>query len=191
LSPFPSAEAVEEIIDQAASEILKMYILDTDRGDRSWTPQEAWYLVKALASSDTVRYNEVLLDDTFKAGGGDSTLQALEQAELISIVSANGRPQAIRPGKPVYTAAFRHLVADHVLQARLDLATLAELTKAEHAGIDKLEKELDVLSRLPKQPAELAARVRWLLGKVQAGHAKVEKYEAQSVGLKKVLQKEF
>lgn len=178
------------MIEQSASEILKMYILDTDRASRSWSPQEAWYLIKALSKSEQIRYNEVLLSDTFKSGG-DSTLQALEQAELITIVSHNGRPHSIRPGKPVYTAAFKHLTADHVLQARLDLATISELSKIETQSIDKYESELGLLAGLPKQPAELAPRIKWLLAKLQASHAKVEGYEKEGARLKKVLQVEF
>ncbi|MCJ1433821.1 mitochondrial escape protein 2 [Xylographa pallens] len=186
------AAAVHEIIDQAASEILKLYILDVDHSARSWTAPQAWELVKALAlaPSGTIRYNEVLLADTFKAGG-EAVLQALEQAEFIAVVAANGRPHSIRPGKPVYTAAFRLLVADHVLAARLDLAILAELTRLETQSIDKYEAELRLLARLPRQPVELVPRVRWLLAKVQAAQAKIEGYEAEGGRLKRVLQREY
>ena len=183
-------KAVEEIIDQSASEILKMYILDVDRATRAWTPEQAWLLIKHLAGTDQIRYNEILLSDTYKSGG-EKTLQALEQAELISVVNCNGRPYSIKPGKPVYTAAFKALTQDHVLTAKLDLAILADLTKLETAVLDKYEAELQLLSRLPKQPAELAPRIKWLLGKLAAGQSKVEKYERESTDLKKVLMAEF
>ncbi|KAI4276043.1 MAG: hypothetical protein L6R35_006236, partial [Caloplaca aegaea] len=120
------SKAVHQIIDQSASEILKMYILDVDQtSSRHWTPEQAWLLIKSLASAPSLRYNELLLSDTFKTspGGGEPTLRALEQAELIAIVSSHGgRPHSIKPGKPVYAAAFRQLTADTVLAARLDLA---------------------------------------------------------------------
>ena len=156
-------EAIREITEQSASEILKMYILDS--GPRKWTPEQAWLIVKSLASTDCLRYNELLLSDIFKSGG-EATLQALEQAELISIVSSNGRPTSIKPGKPVYAAAFRQLTEDHVLKARLDLAILTQLIKVETAGIDKYEAELNLLGNLPGQPKEVRGRVRWLLGKL-------------------------
>ncbi|KAL8649999.1 MAG: hypothetical protein Q9210_004077, partial [Variospora velana] len=93
-----------------------MYILDVDQtSSRHWTPEQAWLLVKSLASAPSLRYNELLLSDTFKSspGGGEPTLRALEQAELIAIVSSHGgRPHSIKPGKPVYAAAFRQLTAD-------------------------------------------------------------------------------
>ncbi len=156
-------EAVREITEQSASEILKMYILDSSL--RKWTPEQAWLIIKSLASTDCLRYNEVLLSDIFKTEG-EATLQALEQAELISIVSSNGRPTSIKPGKPVYSAAFKQLTEDHVLKARLDLAILTQLIKVETAGIDKYETELNLLGNLPGQPREVQGRIRWLLGKL-------------------------
>ncbi|MCJ1387141.1 mitochondrial escape protein 2 [Xylographa soralifera] len=184
------AAAVAELIDQSASEILKLYLLDTDRAARSWTAPQAWELVKALAAHGSLRYHEVLLSDTFKPAG-DAVLQALEQAELIAIVAANGRPCGIKPGKPVYQAAFKLLTQDHVLAARLDLAVLAELTKIETLSIEKWEAELRLLADLPRQPAELAPRVKWLLAKVQAAQGRIEGYEVEGGGLKRVLREEY
>ena len=183
-------QAVEEIVDSAASEILKMYILDKGRASRTWTSQQAWYLIKALAAHEALRYHEVLLADTWKSDG-DDVLAALEQAELISIATENGRPSAIRPGRPVFRAAFRHLTRDRVLAARLDLDTLVELVKIESAGIEKAEGELQLLGGLPKQPSEMAPRVRYLLQKLQGSQVKIEKYERESAELKKILQKEY
>ena len=182
-------KAVSEIIEQSASEILKMYILDVDK-TRQWTAVQAWLLVNWLADQESVRYNEVLLSDMYKSGG-ENTLQALEQAELITIVSSNGRPTSIKAGKPVYSAAFQRLIEDHVLKARLDLATLNELIKIETGGIEKVESELNLLGQLPNQPAQIRDRVVWLLGKLSASQSKVEQYEKESGGLKKVLQNEF
>ena len=182
-------KAVKAIIDQSASEILKMYILDVDKS-RQWTPEQAWLLIKFLADSETLRYNELLLSDTYKSGG-EATLQALEQAELINIVSSNGRPKSIKPGKPVYTAAFKALTQDHVLKARLDLAILSELTKIETQGIEKCESELNLLGQLPGQPKEVRGRIKWLLGKLRGSQEKVEGYERESGVLKKVLSKEY
>lgn len=140
-----------------------MYILDSS--PRKWTPEQAWLIIESLASTDSLRYNELLLSDIFKSGG-EATLQALEQAEMISIVSSNGRPTSIKPGKPVYAAAFRQLTEDHVLKAKMDLAVLTQLIKAETSGIDKYEAELNLLGSLPGQPREVQGRVRWLLGKL-------------------------
>ena len=181
-------KAVQEIKEQAASEILKMYILDSSA--RNWTPEQAWLLVKQLAESESLRYNELLLSDIFKSDG-EGVLQSLEQAEMITIVSSNGRPTSIKPGKPVYSAAFKQLIEDHVLKARLDLAILSQLIKIETQGIDKYESELNLLANLPGSPKETRGRAKWLLGKLWTSQNKVEGYERESAGLKKVLMQEY
>jgi RNA12 protein len=183
--------AVHEIIQQSASEILKMYLLDVESsGDRKWTPQQAWLLISQLAQKDDLRYNEVLLHDTYKSGG-EIVLAALEQAELISIVSSNGRPTSIKPGKPVYSQAFKTLVKDPVLQARLDLALYTELIKIETQSIDKYESELSLLASLPKQPGEIGPRVKYLLTKLRGAQERVEAYEGLMGGFKGVLKKDY
>lgn len=123
-------KAVHEIIDQSASEILKMYIFGiAEEEGKKWSPEQAWLLIKELAAKESLRYNELLLSDVFKSGG-EKTIRALEQAELITIVSsASGRPSLIKPGKPVYHPAFKRLTEDRVLKSRLDLAILDQLVK--------------------------------------------------------------
>ncbi|KAL8764677.1 MAG: hypothetical protein Q9209_007937 [Squamulea sp. 1 TL-2023] len=188
------SKAVRQIIDQSASEILKMYILDISTSSnngatRSWTPEQAWLLIKSLASTPSLRYNELLLSDIFKSS--DGALLALEQFELITIVSQNGRPHSIKPGKPVYQAAFKQLVVDRVLKARLDLAVLTQLIGIESKAIDKAEAELTLLGGLPGQPSGVKSRVTWLLGKLQASQSKVEGWEKEGKALKDVLAKEY
>ncbi|KAF2463647.1 uncharacterized protein BDR25DRAFT_329606 [Lindgomyces ingoldianus] len=187
-------KAVHEIIDQSASEILKMYILGSDGSDdssRRWTSEQAWLLIKQLAAEETLRYHEVLISDIYKSSG-ESVLRALEQAELISIVSGpNGRPASIKPGKPVYQSAFRRLTEDKVLRSRLDLAIFTDLTKIENATIDKCENELLLMSKLKSQPAQMTPRIQYLLAKLAVSQAKIEQYENESKVLKKVLGEEY
>jgi len=187
-------KAVAEIVEQSASEILKMYLIGQDEvGKRMWTSEQAWHVIKSLATSENghLRYNEILMADVFK-GSGDKVLQALEQVELVSIVvSSNGRPQKVKPGKPVFLPAFKRLTEDAVLKSRLDLGILGELIKGENASIDKHENELRLLAELPRQPAELVPRIQWLLGKIASSQANVERYELESGALKKVLKEEY
>ncbi|ORY07162.1 RNA12 protein-domain-containing protein [Clohesyomyces aquaticus] len=186
-------KAVHEIIDQSASEILKMYIFgnDDDGSARRWSSEQAWLLIKELAEHETLRYNEILLSDTYK-NSGESVLRALEQAELISVVAGpNGRPGSIRPGKPVYHSAFKRLVEDKVLRSKLDLAIYMDLIKIENSTIDKCESELLLLSKLKNQPSQTTPRVQYLLAKMAKSQANVEEYEGRSKGLKKVLGEEY
>jgi len=189
--------AVAEIIDQSASEILKMYLLTIDKTNLKWSTEQAWTLIKSLAESETLRYNEVLLSNTFAssltpaASNGESVLEALSAVELISIKTYKGRPQTIKAGKPVYQAAFKILTDDNVLKSRLDLAVLTELAKIETKNIDKYETELNMLGTLPKQPREVSPRVQFLLGKLAASQVKVEAWENEMSALKKVLTTEM
>ncbi|KAL3424664.1 hypothetical protein PVAG01_03945 [Phlyctema vagabunda] len=190
-------KAVSEIIEQSASEIMKMYLLTVDKGERKWSAEQAWYLVKELANAESLRYNEVLLSNTFassltaSASNGESVLEALSAAELITIKTHKGRPQSIKAGKPVYQAAFKSLTEDKVLKSRLDLAILTELTKIETKSIDKYENELTMLGTLPKQPSEILPRIDFLLSKLSASQAKVEAWEKEMGSLKKVLMVEY
>ena len=171
-----------------------MYIIGGDSDytgqQKQWNSEQAWVLIKKLASSNEIRYNEVLLSAEY-ASDGDAVLQALEQAELISIVSQNGRPYAIKPGKPVFQPAFRLLTEDHVLSSRLDMGMLNNVIKTENTAIAKNEEELKLLGKLPKQPPELMARIHYLLAKIQASQLNIEQTERKVADLKKILQVEF
>ncbi|KAI8161244.1 Mitochondrial escape protein 2 [Colletotrichum sp. SAR 10_70] len=192
-------KAVEDIINQSATEIVKMYLLggkDSVEG-KKWSTEQAWYLIKALASHDALRYNEVLLSDTFGssttpgAANGESALEGLTNADLITVETYNGRPQTIRPGKPMYQAAFSMLLEDRVLRAKMDLALLKELAKVEAKTIEKAEGELALLGSLPKQPSQTGSRVSYLLDKIEGSQAKITQFEKEIAGLKKVLKHNY
>ncbi|KAL7624323.1 mitochondrial escape protein 2 [Parahypoxylon ruwenzoriense] len=191
-------EAVAEITEQSASEILKMFLLPgktTSDGERRWSMEQAWYLVKKLASNESLRYNEILLHSTFAksitAPDGESALDGLANAELIMVNSASGRPSSVTVGKPVYAAAFRLLTSDAALAAKMDFALLTELVKIEAKNIDKAETELALLGTLPKQPSQLAGRSAYLLAKIEGAQKKVDGYEKEMADLKKVLATEY
>jgi len=182
-------QAVHEIILNSASEILKLYFLDgTEIAKRKWTAEQAWYLIKRLTTEDSLRYNDVLFHDFFKSSGGEDAVQALEQVEMISIINKHGRPYAIKPGKPVYRAAFERLLADKVLKAKMDMLSLKAVVKAETTDIVKYEEELQALAACEKKSGR---RVDWLVSKIEVAQRKVEDAEAQMGALKKVLQSEY
>lgn len=180
-------KAVKQIIEQSASEILKMYLLD---GERSWTPQQAWVLIKELAANEQLKYNELLLNDMFSKNG-EHVLQTLEQAELITISSINGRPNKIKAGKPVYLSAFQYLLDDDVLRSRMDLSIISQLAAKEQSNIQSWENELKMLGELPGTPAEIQPRIRYLLSKAAASQEKIVQYDAKSAKLKRVLVEKY
>ncbi|KAK4224963.1 RNA12 protein-domain-containing protein [Podospora fimiseda] len=192
--------AVSDIVDQSAADILRMFLLaankSSDGGEKKWSNEQAWYLVKSLASQESLKYNEVLLHNTFAssltpgASSPEAALESLADAELITIKSQHGRPATIRPGKPVYQAAFVRLMEDPVVKARMDLAAFTELAKIEVKNIEKAEQELTVLAGLPNGPAQASGRVQYLLNKLEVSQKKIEAFEKEMGGLKTVLGKE-
>ena len=192
-------KAVSDIIEQGASEILRNFLLTNKgiaNGDKKWSSEQAWYLIKEIAEKETLRYNEVLLSNTFAssttpgASNAEAALESLANAELITVKSHHGRPATIRAGKPVYQATFNRLLKDAVVKARMDLALLTELAKIEAKTIDKAEAELSVLGAFPSQPYQAAERVNYLLAKLQGSQQKITAYEKEMAGLKQVLSQE-
>ncbi|EAW08002.1 putative RNA12 protein [Aspergillus clavatus NRRL 1] len=183
--------AVNRIVEQSVSEVLKMFLLTPETMEQQWTHEQAWFLIKKLAKSKDgeLSYNEIVISDLFK-DNGEITLRALEHAELISITSANGCPRIIRPGRPVLLAAFKKLLDHKPLSSRMDLTIIAQMINKENKSIGKYEEELSRLGSLPKQPRELTTRIQWLLDKVYSSQNKIAKYEKESAFLQKVLQNE-
>lgn len=188
-------KAVSEIIEQSSADILRMFLLAKNGGaaDRKWSIEQAWYLVKELAQKESLKYNEVLLSDTFAssttsgAASGESALESLTNAELITVKSVNGRPQTIRAGKPVYQTAFNRLLRDPVVKAKMDLSLLKELAAIEAKTIEKVETELNILANFPTKPYQTNDRINYLLAKLEGSQKKIVAYEKEMGGLKKVL----
>lgn len=179
--------AVQEIIETSANEILKLYFLEEgSRKKRNWSSAQAWYLVKTLASDGQLPFNQVVIHDLFRLD--EEPIQALEQAEMISVVTRDGRPYGIRPGRPVFQEAFKRLLEDKVLTAKMDLHSFKTLVRGETKIIEKAEKELEMLATLPKQPK---GRVEFLLMKVGVAQKKIEDYEKSVEALKKVLKTDY
>lgn len=186
--------AVDRIIEQSSSEILKMFLLENPAHattQPAWSREQVWHIIKALAESKTgvMPYNQILLSDLFKTNG-EGILQSLEQAELLSIVSHNGCPQFVKPGKPILHVVFRRLTENKPLKIRLNLAIIAQLIGNQNKSVAKYEEELKLLGSLPKQPRELRDRIQWLLNKVHSAHAKIQRLEAESSELAKQLKTE-
>lgn len=171
------------MIAQYAFETLKAYIFDRSP---AWSAEEAWSLIKSLAASNELSYNELLSSETFHPDG-ESTLQALEEAGLIAITWANGRPDTIKPGRPVSRHAFQRLTRDPVLTAKLDLDNLTRAAGRETQRIDQYEAELKLIAGLPKGAAGLLSRIEWLGNRLLECQARLERYESESGVLRKSL----
>lgn len=191
-------DAVNDILGRAVVEVRKN-AFDFDNSDGrtlNWTPIQFWAVMKQLAASETASFDELKIHPLFKNDEGP--FSAMEQAELINIVHKHGRPYAVRPGKPIYRAAFQNILSDIGFSAVMDLESSTHLEKEEMVKVAKWEAELKELSNLlhtdgswlfggGRVPKEVDTRVKWLMKKLAESHAKVEKYEMEASQAKKAV----
>ncbi|RPA82836.1 hypothetical protein BJ508DRAFT_369410 [Ascobolus immersus RN42] len=185
-TPF---EALADIVETAVGEITKSCFSDDKIAGGGATPEQAYYMMKTLSEKEQVPYYAPTLHSLFKENADDA-LSALAQTELITInAAASGRPSSIKPGKPVYRAAFAKLLNDEVFKAKMELATLKALTKVEQGELSKALTELERLKELDGW--EVKMRRNFLKGKMGASQIKIEDYEKKMGQWKKILEKGF
>ncbi|KAF9426941.1 mitochondrial escape protein 2 [Podila epigama] len=192
-------DAVHDILSRAVVEVRKS-AFDLERSDKEkdvgWTPIQFWAVMKQLAKQDAVQFDELKIHPLFK--NDEAPFSAMEKAELISIGHKNGRPFVVRPGKPIYRAAFQEILSDSGFAAVMDLESSTFLEKDEMAKVAKWEGELRELSNLlhtdgtwmfggGRTPKEVDARVKWLMKKLAESHAKIETYEQEGLAAKKAV----
>lgn len=187
-------DAVEDIIRQGVSELRKRAFGDDADDARSlpWSREQAWAVLRALASRDTVPYHEILVNSPFK--GEESPLRSMERAEMISVDTQNGRPSAIRPGRPIYRHVFQRLVDDPIFQASQDLASNTRLIDSAETTVRACEQELQVLRTIGLDSEHwwsgataMGIRAKYLMDKMANAQGTLEKLEKHNGELKKVL----
>ena len=183
-------QAVAGIVETSANEILKLYLLTflDEPGPRkhTWAPERAWYLVKTLADNEQLRYNQVLIH-LFRSAG-EEVLQGTENAEIITVVSKNDRPWSIKPGRPVYQAAFKRLLPDMALRDLMDYNSLVALIKLKTARVKDAEDELKKVAPVLNQPK---GRTAYLVAGIAKSQGRIEAHEKAMEKLKKVLKEEY
>jgi hypothetical protein len=192
-------QAMEEIVSETATDIVRIYLLgkSSEIEDKKFSSQQAWHLIKSLAQTPNLRYNEVTLSAPFSsaapaaASNADAAIDSLVSAELIAVKTHQGRPMTITASKPLHQAAFSVLLQDRVLRAKMDYDVLNDSSKAEARSIEKVENELALLGSLPRQTAETAGRINFLLRKLEDSQAKITKWDKEMTTLKKLLSEEF
>lgn len=187
-------DAVEDIIRQGVYELRKRAFGDDVDDARSlpWSREQAWAVLRALASRDTVPYHEVLVNAPFK--GEESPLRSMERAEMITVDAQNGRPSAIRPGRPIYRYVFQRLVDDPIFQASQDLASNTRFIDSAEATVRACEQELQVLRTIGLDTGRwwngataMGIRAKYLMDKMANAQGTLETLERHNGELKKVL----
>ncbi|KAG9046882.1 mitochondrial escape protein 2 [Tulasnella sp. UAMH 9824] len=188
-------DAVQTIVTQGVGELRKAAFGDDadDAKDLPWKPEQAWIVLRQLAKHDELSYAEVLFEFPFK--GDEAALRAMEHAELISIVTSDGFPIAIRPGKPIYRYVFQRLVNDNIFRAVQDITYNNKAIAAEEATIKKCEEELLTLKTIGLEVGSsifggtgaAGSRASYLLDKMRASQEKIVAKEKEVKKLKVVL----
>lgn len=188
--------AVEDIIVRGVSELRKNAFGDDaeDAKNLPWKREQAWVLMKQLSAKTEISYYDTLMDFPFK--GDETALRNMEHAELISITTINGRPSAIRPGKPVYKYVFERLVHDPVFHATQDIAVNTKLLEAANSTVKSCEEELLSLKGVEAltmtwwgSRSAVTQRVEYLLKNMKSAEMKIDDLEKQNAKLKKILSK--
>lgn len=198
-------DAVEDIIARGVAELRKNAFGDDaeDAKNLSWTREQAWKVLKSLAKKPEVGYFELLLDFPFKGEEGEAALRSMEHAELIAISMKEGRPEKVRPGKPVFRYVFERVVSDSVFEATQELAYNEKEIKEAEGKIKGYEEELRVLmDTMAKEEqtrgwwsplvlfvgrSDCTSRARYVGRKLVAAEKKVEKLERKNREWKKVI----
>ncbi|KAK9450796.1 RNA12 protein-domain-containing protein [Limtongia smithiae] len=186
-----STHAAREMIQQSVTEIIKRFLRPTD-SNKSWTAEQVWVIIKGLAASEDIRYNELMLNPLFKGGSG--VISALEHAELITVTEIGGRAYAIKAGRPIYRAAFQHLVDDKGLAAALEISTYTATVGALMQGINKDEEELMKLATLltvKGMAVDVSDRMKYLAEDIKIRQGKIAGLDSKIEFYKKVLSVEY
>ncbi|CAG8677701.1 11945_t:CDS:2, partial [Dentiscutata heterogama] len=201
-------DALNDLIAKANIEIRKIGFGDDTDDTKTipWKGIQFWKVMKELIQNDYVCNFSLFKDVSYDAikfsaffNGDDTSIRAMEEAELITILQLSGRPDQIQPGKPLYKAAFIQIISDSLFAATMELQTAQFMLSLETGKINKCEEELEKLGHLfVKQegkwllggghvPASVEERVKFLLARLQKHHVSAEKWQTEVDRLKKVV----
>ncbi|KAI8081771.1 RNA12 protein-domain-containing protein [Halteromyces radiatus] len=178
---IPPQVAFDDIVQRNVIEIRKYgfgeMVDDEYDVNLDWSVIQFWQIVKLLTKANSINYDELKWSDYFD--GKDKPIRAMEHSELISILHHDGRPNSIRPGKPVYYTVFKRLLEDKVFAASMEIETHTYLKKTAEDKLTKLQQQIIELSQVynGKPPREIDQRIRYLLTKVKTLQAKIEDCE--------------
>lgn len=181
-------EALDDMVEQSAVEILQMFLM---RESKEWTANQAWLLIKKLANlnpGEELKFGDLVATSEFKSREQQQVLFTLEQQQMVSVRTVGGLILGVRPGRPLYTSAFKSLVNNIALYAFMERNVLTEAIEKEQKNISSVEAELDVLSRISSISSKTKSRISYLENNLQASQSKIEAAEKQIADYQKTLQ---
>ncbi|KAI8390823.1 RNA12 protein-domain-containing protein [Radiomyces spectabilis] len=183
--------AFDDIVQRNVIEIRKYGFGESGVDDNrmEWSPIQFWDIVKRLTKAKSINYDELKWSALFN--GSDKALKAMERAELITVMQTDGRPNSIRPGKPIFYTVFHRLVMDSVFAASMEIETNQQLKKTAEDSIAKFEDTIEHLSKIynGRPPQEIDQRIKFLLQKVKTTQKQLEGYEKAIANGKEIISK--
>ncbi|GAA5796012.1 RNA12 protein-domain-containing protein [Helicostylum pulchrum] len=182
--------AFEDIVTRNLIEIRKYGFGDSWDEDKKmeWSSIQFWTIVKLLTNNMCINYDELKWSPAFL--GAEAPLKAMERAELITIIQKEGRPDSIRPGKPVFYTVFNRLVSDTVFAASMEVECNMALKKQSETEMTKLENNIEKLTNINatnKPPKEVQVRIQYLLTKLASIQNLIENYDKKIKDAKEVI----
>ncbi|KAJ2849584.1 mitochondrial escape protein 2 [Coemansia brasiliensis] len=141
------AAALESIVQRAITEVRKYAFSDDSevgQCEHTWTPEQFWFLLTELAQRSEIEYDRIRSSALF--AGKDDALLGLAEAQLITMVYNHDRPARIRPGRPVYAAAFERILQDPGFACSMTVKMNKKFVDLETAKIRAAEDELALLN---------------------------------------------
>ncbi|KAJ2452634.1 mitochondrial escape protein 2 [Coemansia sp. RSA 2336] len=139
--------ALESIVQRAITEVRKYAFSDDSevgQCEHTWTPEQFWFLLTELAQRPEIEYDRIRSSALF--AGKDDALLGLAEAQLITMVYNHDRPARIRPGRPVYAAAFERILEDPGFACSMTVKMNKKFVDLETAKIRAAEDELALLN---------------------------------------------
>lgn len=173
-------QALEGLTQQAVEQLSQVFL--TSKDDYGFSVSQAWQIIKLLADSGSIPYENIFLLPMFKKDTV-KILQNMENVELIRLVRHEGVVTDIVPAKPLFTTAFLRMVQDKQIYRTMEKECLLGMIEFEANRIQKFLEELRGFKEVP-EPKLFQQRLKYLSNKIETGSKVISDCEAQMTKLK-------
>ncbi|KAG7799085.1 hypothetical protein KL929_001162 [Ogataea haglerorum] len=172
-------EALHGIVAQSIEQLSQLF---TRNGASGYSASQAWCIIKLLAEKEVATYNDVSQLPLLKSDT-HNILQAMENAELITIIREKGMVKEVKPSKPLYHLAFETMVKESRIYHSLETDYLTNLIKFQRSKISQFEEELQKYSGIDDHKL-FRERLTYLANKIEASTKSIVECEKKLSDLK-------
>lgn len=173
-------QAFEGLTQQAVEQLSQVFL--TTKDEYGFNVSQAWQVIKLLADSESIAYENIFLLPMFKKDTV-KILQNMENVELIRLVRHEGVVTDIIPAKPLFTTAFQRMVSDPQIYRTMEKECLMGMIEFEANRIKKFLEELRGFKEVP-EPKLFSQRLKYLSNKIETGSKVITDCETKMAKLK-------